>query len=605
MYEIEFKPLGLSVRIRKDQTIIEAAKIVGLDMISVCGGHGTCRQCRIQMLSGLVSVVTSDEKDAFSLRELKVGYRLACQTKPLSHCIINIPSDSLATEQRAQVDGLGTPADVEPPVKEYRLIMPSDLHAMADIKKEHLMKALRQQHKIKCSTIDDEVLQILKSKVIPWDGVMQASVRGDEIIALRSWPSKSLGLAIDLGTTKMAGYLVDMDSGRTIAAQGIPNPQASYGDDVITRLVHARDSASGAIKMQQLAIDVLNRLAANLCKNTRLKLEDIIETVIVGNTAMHHLVLRLPVARLLQPPFIPFIKDAIDVKARDLGLRFALGSYVHFLPNIAGFVGADHVAMLLASAVTHSDKTVLAIDIGTNTEISLVSNDEIACVSCASGPAFEGGHIKYGMKAALGAIDRLQLVDNKVQYHTIGGVPATGLCGSAIIDAVSQLYQAGVLDAGGKMKDHPLVRVENDQREFVIVSEEESGKHKAITMTQHDVRELQLAKAAVRTGIEVLLQSSSIAEKHIDQIIIAGAFGSYLDLTSAIIIGMLPSLSLDYFRQVGNAAGTGARMALVSKSKRLEAQELSCRIQYIELSTTPGFDKIYTKATQIEPYNMA
>ena len=601
MYEIEFKPLALKIHIRKDQTLLEAARSAGLDLVNICGGRGTCHQCRVQVLDGRVSAVTTDERKALSQNELTNGYRLACQTRPLGHCIINVPSESLTTMQRAQADGMETPADVDPPVKEYCLTLHTSSYSIGDIEGEALIEALWQQHKIKCSTIDNEVLSIFASAVMPPDGLIQASVRGDEVIALRSFPNKNLGLAIDLGTTKIAGYLLDLDNGHTLAAQGISNPQAIYGDDVITRLVYARDSSSGGMQMQQLALDALNKLAVHLCGEARVKLDDIIETAVVGNTAMHHLALRLPVEQLLRPPFIPSMKDATDVKARDLGLRFATGSYVHFLPNVSGYVGADHVAMLLASGVTQTDKTVLAIDIGTNTEISLVSNGEIACVSCASGPAFEGGHIKYGMKAATGAIDRLQLVDDKVQYHTIGGVPATGLCGSAIIDAVSQFYQAGVLDAGGKMKDHPLVRIENGQREFVLVSEEESSGHKAITVTQHDVRELQLAKAAVRTGIEVLLQSKGITGRQIDQVIVAGAFGSYLDLTSAITIGMFPSLPLDRFRQVGNAAGTGARMALISKNKRLEAKELACRIQYIELSATPGFDKIYTKATRIEP----
>jgi len=604
MYQIEFRPTKLKTRVGGDETILEAARSAGLDIESICDGHGTCRQCRVQVIHGSVSAVTSDEHKAFSPQELRSGYRLACQTRPFSHCIINIPSESLATEQRAQSDGLETPVALDPPVKEFRLTLPDSLGPVADIKKELLIKSLFQQQGIKCKTIDDEALQYIKLKEISSKDGVQASVRDDGIIALRPWTSHSLGLAFDLGTTKIAGYLLDMNTGHTIAAQGIPNPQASYGDDVITRLVHARDSSSGAIKMQQLAIDALNELAASLCKKTSGKPDDIIETVIVGNTAMHHLALRLPVVRLLEPPFSPFIKDAMDIKARDLGLRFAPGSYVHFLPNVAGFVGADHVAMLLASDITQTDGTVLAIDIGTNTEISLLTGLKISCVSCASGPAFEGGHIKHGMKAAAGAIDRLQLVDSAVQYHTIGGAPAIGLCGSAIIDAVSQLYQAGVLDAGGRMKDHPLVRVENSQREFVVVPEEENGKHKEIVITQRDVRELQLAKAAVRTGIEVLLRSKGITEKHLDQIIVAGAFGSYLDLSSAITIGMLPSLPLDRFRQVGNAAGTGARMALISRSKRLEAQELARLIGYIELSTVPGFDKIYTKATRIETYGM-
>ena len=601
MYEIEFKPLALKIRIRKDQTILEAARSAGLDLVNICSGRGTCHQCRIQLLDGRVSAATPDEQEAFSQQELKDGYRLACRTRPFGHCIINVPSESLTTMQRAQADGLETPADLDPPVKEYCLTLHPASYSIGDIEGKTLTEALLQQHKIKCSAIDNEVLNIFASAIMPPDGLIQASVRGDEVIDLRPCPSKSLGLAIDLGTTKIAGYLLDMDNGRTLAVQGISNPQAVYGDDVISRLVYARDSLSGGMQMQQLAVDALNKLAVHLCREAKVKLDDIIETVVVGNTAMHHLALRLPVEPLLQPPFIPSMKDATDIKARDLDLRFAPGSYIHCLPNVAGFVGADHVAMLLASDVTHTDKTVLAIDIGTNTEISLVSKGEISCVSCASGPAFEGGHIKYGMKAAPGAIDRLQLVDNKVQYHTISGVPAIGLCGSAIIDAVSQLYQAGVLNASGKMKEHPLVRVEKGQREFVLVSEEESSRHKAITITQHDVRELQLAKAAVHTGIELLLRSKGINDKHIDQVIVAGAFGSYLDLTSAITIGMLPSLPLDRFWQVGNAAGTGARIALISRSKRLEAQELARRIRYIELSTTPGFDKIYTKATRIEP----
>jgi uncharacterized 2Fe-2S/4Fe-4S cluster protein (DUF4445 family) len=601
MYQIEFRPTKLKARIGTDETILEAARSAGLDIESICGGHGTCRQCRVQVIRGSVSAVTSDEHKAFSPQELKSGYRLACQTRPFSHCIINIPSESLATEQRAQSDGLETPVDLDPPVREFRLTLPESLGSVTDIQKEVLIKILFQQQGIKCKTIDDEALQSIKSKEIPSKSAIRASVRGNEIISLRSWPGKGLGLAFDLGTTKIAGYLLDMDSGRTIAAQGIPNPQASYGDDVITRLVYARDSSYGAIKIQQLAIDALNKLAASMCRKTSGNLDDIIETVVVGNTAMHHLALKLPVARLLQPPFSPFITDAMDIKARNLGLRFAPGSYVHFLPNVAGFVGADHVAMLLASGITQTDGTALAIDIGTNTEISLLTGPKILCVSCASGPAFEGGHIKHGMKAATGAIDRLQLLDNTVQYHTIGGAPAIGLCGSAIIDAVSQLYLAGVLDTGGRMKDHPLVRVENGQREFVVVSEEESGKHKEITITQRDVRELQLAKAAVRTGIEVLLRSKGITIKNIEQVIVAGAFGSYLDLASAITIGMFPSLPLERFSQVGNAAGTGARMALISTRKRLEAQELARRIQYIELSSTPDFDKIYTSATRIEP----
>jgi uncharacterized 2Fe-2S/4Fe-4S cluster protein (DUF4445 family) len=600
-YEIVFQPSNLKTHIHKGGTILEAACNTGLDIVSVCGGHGICRRCKVQITDGQVTPATSDEKEAFSQRELTDGYRLACQTRPLSNCAVNIPPESLALEQRALADGLETPTNVDPPVREYRVTLPAEFYSTKATKEKCLTKSLSQQKGIICKTVDNQVLRSLNSKEISDDFAMQASVRSDEIIALRSWPAKSLGLAIDLGTTKIAGYLLDIDDGHTLASHGIPNPQSSYGDDIIARLVHARDSVSGATKIQRLVVNSINELAARLCAEAALNSEDIIETVIVGNTAMHHLLLKLPVEQLLRPPFLPYVKDALDVKSRDLGLQLAPGSYVHLLPNIAGFVGADHIAMLLASGASHADKTTLAIDIGTNTEVSLANNDGISCVSCASGPAFEGGHISHGMKAAKGAIDRLQITDNAVQYHTIGGAPAIGLCGSAVLDAVSELLRSGVLDASGRMHDHPLVRTRNDRREFLLVPAKDSARHKSITLTQHDVRELQLAKAAIRTGIEILLRSNSVTPADIEQVIVAGAFGSYLELTSAIAIGMLPSLPLDRFRQIGNASGTGARMALISKDRRLEAAELARRIEYIELSAAPGFDKIYTRSTLIEP----
>jgi uncharacterized 2Fe-2S/4Fe-4S cluster protein (DUF4445 family) len=265
------------------------------------------------------------------------------------------------------------------------------------------------------------------------------------------------------------------------------------------------------------------------------------------------------------------------------------------------FVGADHVAMLLATRFLWTGKVALAIDIGTNTEVSIIARGDIASVSCASGPAFEGGHIKHGITAGPGAIERLSFAKDKVEYQTVGGTPPAGICGSGIIDAVAQLYSAGIVDASGRMQEHPRVRVTGGQREFVLVSEEERGAAPDITVTQHDVREIQLAKAAIRTGIQVLLQSKGIAEMDVEQVILAGAFGTYLNLASAVTIGMLSPLPVDRFRQVGNAAGGGARMALVSMAQRREAADLARRIEYIELATVPRFMQIFARATQIGP----
>jgi uncharacterized 2Fe-2S/4Fe-4S cluster protein (DUF4445 family) len=377
------------------------------------------------------------------------------------------------------------------------------------------------------------------------------------------------------------------------------NPQIAYGEDIITRLARISESTSEARHMQEVVIEALNQMAIDLCASVNDQPEQILEAVVVGNTAMHHLLLRLPVQQLALSPFLPAVSGALDIKAREIGFRMASGAYVHLLPNIAGFVGADHVAMLLATEIWKADGVALALDIGTNTEVALASSGEITSVSCASGPAFEGAHIKDGMRAATGAIERLRLVEDRIEYQTIGGAPPVGLCGSGILDAMAQLYSAGVLDTSGRMSGHPRVRCVAGQREFVLVDEEERGGRSAITITQQDVRQLQLAKGAIRTGIQVLLRAKGHSEQDIQQVVIAGAFGSYIDVASAVAIGMLPQLPLDRFRQVGNAAGMGAKMALISGSKRAEAQRIARRVQYIELGTAPGFAQTFAEATCI------
>jgi uncharacterized 2Fe-2S/4Fe-4S cluster protein (DUF4445 family) len=351
----------------------------------------------------------------------------------------------------------------------------------------------------------------------------------------------------------------------------------------------------------------LNQAITEMCAETSAEPEHIVEAVLVGNTAMHHLFLRLPVEQLAKAPYVPAVSAALDVKARELGLHIAPGAHVHLLPNVAGYVGADHVAMLLATNVAHAKGVVLAIDIGTNTEVCLINHGLMTSTSCASGPAFEGAHIRHGMRAANGAIEHLRLTDGQIEYQTIGGAPPVGLCGSGILDVLAQLCQAGVVNASGRMGEHPRVReIDGDAqrhgtREFVLVSEEEQdGERAAITFTQKDVRELQLAKGAMRTGIETLLANNGLEAQDIDQVIIAGAFGTYIDVESAITIGMLPRLPLDRFRQVGNAAGMGAKLALISKSKRLETQDMDHRIGYVELAADPGFMKTFAQAMYLE-----
>lgn len=598
-YHIEFEPTGRRGQCPADQSLLEAARRLGVEMVSLCDGKGSCHRCKLEIVAGQVSPPTVNEQQSLTPADLEKGYRLACQTYPLSDCKLRVPPESLTTPQRTQVEGLEIAVSPDPPVRAYQLELPpaslSDLRADA----ERVVVMLEQQHKIRCHAVDIDVLRDLSPRLRSSAWKTRASVRGDEIIDVHAWQNRQLGLAVDLGTTKIAGYLLDLDSGTTLAAQGVMNPQISYGEDVVARIAHARQSSTESIRMQELVVEAINRLAADLCSKASAQPEEIVEAVVVGNTAMHHLLLRLPVDQLARSPFVPAVRAALDIKARDAGLRIAPGAYVHLPPNIAGFVGADHVAMLLATEACQADNVVLALDIGTNTEVALVSDGDTACVSCASGPAFEGAHIKDGMRAAPGAIERLRLTGNSIEYQTIGGGEATGLCGSGILDVVAQLYLVGVLDSGGRMGDKPGVRSKEGQREFVLVSEKERNGRPAITITQSDVRELQLAKGAIRTGIQTLLEAKGRSEQDIEQVLIAGAFGSYIDVASAVTIGLLPDLPLERFRQVGNAAGMGAKLILVSRGKRLEAQAIAQKVQYIELTTAPNFMQTFVQATQI------
>jgi uncharacterized 2Fe-2S/4Fe-4S cluster protein (DUF4445 family) len=598
-HRIEFEPVARIATCHTGESIMDAARRAGLEITSICGGKGTCHRCKVHIVSGQVSPATADEVRGVSPRELAEGYRLACQARPLTDCRVRVPPESLSAARRAQVESLKCIVAPDPPVRAYDLDLAAMFRADASADAEALLHMVIDQHHIGCRTIDPEAVRHLLQQA-PRPGHVRASVRGDELVAFGTWPGTQLGLAFDIGTTKVAAYLVDLDRGATLAARGILNPQAAYGEDIITRLVNAREWSLGR-KLQEVVIGALNQLTTGLCEEAAVSQQDVVEAVLVGNTAMHHLALHLPIEQLLRPPFAPAAAGALDVKARDLGLSIAPGAYAHCLPNIAGFVGADHVAMLLATQPLWMRKTAMAIDIGTNTEVSLISGGQITCVSCASGPAFEGGHIKHGMTAGPGAIERMDITKDKVEYQTVGGTPPTGICGSGIIDAVAGLYSAGIVDSSGRLHEHPRVRVTDSRREFVLVSEEERGAAPAITITQHDIREIQLAKGAIRTGVRVLLESKGIAETDVELVIMAGAFGSYLDLASAVDIGMLPTLPLDRFRQVGNAAGAGARISLISRAQRGMAADLARGIEYIELATVPRFGHIFARATQIGP----
>ncbi len=597
LYHIDFEPVGRRGDCADDQSILAAARKLSVDLVSICGGMGSCGRCQVQIVAGQVSPLTADEEIALTPREIEQGYRLACQTFPLSDVKVHVPAQSLTAPQRTQVEGLDVAAQPDPPVCHFDVqIAPPTLHSpIADDRS--LWNALAEQHQVQPGIVDFRVAQILSPRLRDLNWSVRVGLRGNEIVALGSPAQRLLGFAADIGTTKIAGYLVDLETGQTLASQGLMNPQISYGEDVVTRIDLARRSSADAERMRQLLTDALNQMLDGLCTQVHVQSEQIVEAVIVGNTAIHHLFLRLPVIQLGLAPYIPAMRAALDIKAHDLGLRLAPGAYVHLLPNIAGYAGADHVAMILATRIAETDGIILALDIGTNTEICLNHRGRLASVSCASGPAFEGAHIQFGMRAAPGAIEHMRMTQDQIEYQIIGGGVPVGICGSGLLDVVAQLRLNGVLNRHGQMQNHPRVRETNGVREFVLVSEQQRPGQKAIVVSQLDVRELQLAKGAIRAGIQVLVESEGIAEQDIGRVIIAGAFGTFIDVASAVTIGMLPTLPRDCFSQVGNAAGTGARLALISREQRARAQAIAERAGYIELASVPGFQRKFAQAT--------
>jgi len=597
LYNIDFEPVGRRGKCTENYSILEWARRLNVDIVSLCGGVNSCNRCKVQIISGEVSKPSLDELAALSGQERKLNYRLACRTYPLSDVKIHVPPESLTAEQRTQVEGLELEVPPEPAFRSLNVSLSAPSLAAPEADDKSLWSALQQQHGIPAGSIDVGILQSLSPTLRGARWQARVALRGKEIVAVDAPAARWLGLAADIGTTKIAVYLMDMESGKTVAKKGLMNPQISYGEDVVSRIYAAGQSPDNAARLQRLLVDAINATASSLCSEIGALPSTIVEACFVGNTAIHHLFLKLPVLQLGISPYVPAVRAALDIKARDLGLQIAPGGYVHLLPNIAGYVGADHVAMLLATGIAESQNTVLAIDIGTNTEICLQRRGRMTSVSCASGPAFEGAHIKYGMRAAQGAIEHVQMSGTNIQIQTIGGGSPSGICGSGLLDVVAQLRVNNIVDATGRMLPHPLVRNREGINEFVLV--ERPGQDD-ITVSQKDIRQLQAAKAAIRLGIRALMEAEELTSQELEQVIIAGAFGTYIDVQSAITIGMLPCLPLERFRQVGNAAGTGACRALISSSQRLQAQQIAERDGYIELALIPDFNHKFAEASAME-----
>lgn len=597
-FRVDLQPVGRRAQVGASTTLLAAARSVGVELQAICGGAGTCGSCRVRLAKGAVSALTGAEKDELSREEIAAGCRLACQAVALSDVRLDIPAESLTAPQRVQIEGEDLKVAPQP------LVYPVDVHIAPPNLHDLRSDLTRLRSVIPSDTGEVEfplpVLLCLPDQlrrqqwsarlvVRHWDGRRR-------IVGVLSPGDRIFGLAVDIGTTKLAAYLIDLESGETVGRAGAANPQIAYGEDVISRISFASQNAEALALLQSKVVQAMNHLVAELCTQAGSQPWQIVDAVVVGNTVMHHLFAGLAVDPLGAAPFVPVVSEKMEVPAGQVGLSLSSGATVYLPPNLAGYVGADHVAMLLGIGIDQCRRTVLAIDIGTNTEISLVYQGRILSCSCASGPAFEGAHIRHGMRAAQGAIERVRIIDGKVCTHTIGEVPPIGICGSGILDAVSEMLAAEVLDKRGNFRrDSLLARQSASEFGFVLVPAALTGHGSDIVVTRQDVNEIQLAKAAIRAGIEVLLSEAGRNHRHIDEIVIAGAFGSYLDVRSAIGVGLVPPLPPERFRQVGNAAGTGARQMLLSGERRRMAEAIAQRVKYVELTTHPAFSEWFTR----------
>jgi len=609
-----FEPIGRRIKVPRGISILEAAKKAGIGIRSECGGVGLCGKCKVIITDReTVSKITETEKKYLSETEIELGYRLACCTKIIGETTVFIPSESRLGPRKIQATGFERKVELNPAVKKFSIVLTKP--TLSDIRPdvERLLSTLRLLHDTAGQLDLDYMLfgklpEILRNS--NWN-VTVAIWNNRKIIAIEpgNTSDKIFGVAIDIGTSKIVGHLVDLATGSTLCVESLENPQVMYGEDIITRISFASSSNDNLEILQKLVLEGVNKVIDNACSKAGVSKSQIYEIVIVGNTAMHHIFLGIQPRYLALSPFIPAVRREVNVKARELGIDVNQGAIITVLPIIAGFVGADAVADILATGIHCSKKLSLLMDIGTNTEIILGNSEDMISCSCASGPAFEGAQIKYGMKAVEGAIEKVRICsDYEVEYETIGAVKPYGICGSAMIDIVAELFKHGIINRRGRFDskiDTPRLRKRNKTLEFVIAWKNETAMGKEITITQKDINEILLAKAAIYAGCTILMREKRVKEADIEKLLIAGAFGKYLNPENAKIIGLIPDVAIDKIEFVGNSAVTGAKMTLLSVEARKETEEISRKTRYLELAANPDFKKEFINSIYIPHKNLS
>lgn len=596
-----FLPEGKRCRVPEKTTLMSAALKGEVDLAAICGGKGYCGKCLVEVINGKVSPLTDHEKKRVPKEKLDGSYRLACQTYVEGDVMIRVPDQSRVGKQRLVIMGKEPPVQIMSNVEKVyiELCPPSLEDPTAD--DERLLAGLAAMGYPNL-TIDTPAAREMPRILREAGWKVTAAILGRrEVIALEKGDTtaRKYGLAVDIGTTKLAVFIVDLNDGTIVYADGTMNPQIKFGEDVISRINYASQGKGHLEEMRNTIVEGINSLLGSGIAEVEISRDEVYEAVLVGNTAMHHLFAGIDVKSLGLAPYAAGIGRSSDCRARDAGIAINPAGNVHLLPNVAGFVGADAIADVLASRLHEKERLTLLMDVGTNTEVMLGERNGIWACSTASGPAFEGAHIKCGMRAASGAIEKVW-IDNdfRVSYKTIDDKKARGICGSGIIDAVAEMLKVGLIDTSGRIQQIGSdVRDGGSGREFVLVPKEETETGKEdIVITQDDIREIQKAKAAIYAGFMTLVRKGGLDRRALAEIIIAGAFGNYIDPKNARIIGMIPELPLEKISFTGNTAGSGARLCLKSLDARREAQIVASKVKYIELAAQPIFEEEYINA---------
>ena len=623
--KVTLLPENIEIWVSKGETLSEVLLLAGYALETPCAGRGICGKCKVQVVAASQDKASADQLELYasewqhlSLPEIQQGYRLACLMQIQEDLQVWLSPEFrqvLKKTMEITVPGNEASFPFKPLVQKVFLEMsrPTLEDRMGDW--ERIERSLLEKGFLPVANqlenglqLDGEVLRMLPSILRTNDYRITAVLYDGKLIAVEegNTTDQMYGVALDIGTTTMVGALVDLKTGEQLGVASLTNPQRSFGADIISRISFGSQGLKQLQELQSLLVDAVNQILQELTAGVGINQEEIYEAVVVGNTVIHHLFLGLDPTYLGQGPYVPVVTRPLRVKARKLKVNILGSGYLYLLPNIAGFVGGDAVGVILSTRLHQSSEIQLAVDIGTNGEIVLGSAQRLLACSTAAGPAFEGARIKHGMRAAYGAIERVTFND-EVKNSVIGSVLPVGISGSGLIDAVAEMLRVGIIDAAGRMleptelpADLPAAlrtrAVEANHREFVLVPKEATASGQAICITQEDIRELQLAKGAIAAGIWILIKEMGISKEQITQVFLAGAFGSCINPVSAQAIGLIPNLPPGRVATVGNAAGAGAQLALLSSSARKQAAKIAKDVEYIELSARTDFQEAFLAA---------